>query len=205
MSSRAEKESFVSGHAGTSVWEIATVIVSLLAGYVLRNVLLTELTRSFRLPLLYECPRALSLCTLHCMSHVFHRLSYLLDFSTLVLPAILVLTVLSDYSLQVCMSLLAASVAIATYSIWTSTGDVSIRNVGYIPYTATTLPFVTALRTFANIFTAIAILAVDFPIFPRRFAKTESYGTGLMDIGVGVFMLAHGITAPEARGKMDHR
>lgn len=149
----------------------------------------------------------MSTCSLsvRCMFHVFHRLSYLLDFSTLVLPGILVLTVLSDYSLQVCMSLLAASAAPAAFSLWTSTGDLSIRSVGYIPYTATTLPFVTALRTFANIFTAIAILAVDFPVFPRRFAKTETFGTGLMDIGVGVFMLAHGVTSPEARGKMDHR
>jgi phosphatidylinositol glycan class W len=48
--------------------------------------------------------------------------------------------------------------------------------------------------------TAICILAVDFPIFPRRFAKTADYGYGLMDLGVGGFMFAGGLTAPEARG-----
>ena len=74
-----------------------------------------------------------------------------------------------------------------------------------MPYPLTSLPFITALRTYTNLFTAIAILAVDFTIFPRRFAKTETYGTGLMDIGVGLFVVAHGLTAPEVRGHSDKR
>ena len=61
------------------------------------------------------------------------------------------------------------------------------------------LPCVTLLRSYINLFTAIAILAVDFTIFPRRLAKTETFGTGLMDIGVGIFLVAHAISAPEAR------
>ena len=53
---KAEKESFVSGHGGTTVFEIATVLVSLLAGYALRNVLLVcfpGLARATRLSSVY--------------------------------------------------------------------------------------------------------------------------------------------------------
>lgn len=37
---------------------------------------------------------------------------------------------------------------------------------------------------------AIAILGVDVPIFPRRFAKTDLYGHSLMDTGVAEFIAA---------------
>jgi phosphatidylinositol glycan class W len=43
-------------------------------------------------------------------------------------------------------------------------------------------------------------LAVDFPVFPRGFGKTETFGTSLMDVGVGVFIVSSAITSKYARG-----
>ena len=62
-------------------------------------------------------------------------------------------------------------------------------------------PFISWFRSYINVATAISILAVDFKIFPRRFAKAETFGTGVMDVGVGAYVISNAIVSPEARGK----
>lgn len=62
-------------------------------------------------------------------------------------------------------------------------------------------PFLSAFRANVNVATAICILAVDFSVFPRRFSKAETFGTGLMDIGVGAFIISNALVSQEARGK----
>lgn len=45
----------------------------------------------------------------------------------------------------------------------------------------------------------VCILCVDFPIFPRRGAKTYDFGFSIMDAGVGAFIAFSGAVSPEAK------
>jgi phosphatidylinositol glycan class W len=60
--------------------------------------------------------------------------------------------------------------------------------------------FISAFRGGLMLLTCASILAVDFRAFPRRLAKSERYGQGLMDVGVGAFVFAAGLVVPRRRG-----
>ena len=44
--------------------------------------------------------------------------------------------------------------------------------------------------------TCMAILSVDFPLFPDRFMKSAEYGTSVMDVGPGGIVFAGGLVFP---------
>ena len=50
---------------------------------------------------------------------------------------------------------------------------------------------VNGFRASVFILVVLNILAVDFNFYPGYFAKTQSYGISLMDVGVGYFILCH--------------
>ena len=180
MDSKLEKEEFVSGLEGTTITEIYLITVTLCVGYLLR------------------C------CALICFPFIRRKasssvmVSFLLEYSTTVFPAVLIFTVLADYTTYVLfLELFITGVMIS--SIYSSSKILSsIKSALSSPFPPR-LPFLTLTRTYINLFTAVAILGVDFKIYPRRLAKAELYGAGLMDVGVGSFLMAHGLTSPEAR------
>lgn len=66
-------------------------------------------------------------------------------------------------------------------------------------------PFLSDYRSGIMLVTVICILAVDFDVFPRSFAKTERQGTSLMDVGVGAFVFSSALVSRQARSFVSRR
>jgi len=58
---------------------------------------------------------------------------------------------------------------------------------------------ISTFRVYILVFTIIAILAVDFQIFPPHFGKTHGYGVSVMDIGVGAFVASNAMASSDAK------
>ncbi|KAL4660613.1 phosphatidylinositol-glycan biosynthesis class W protein [Arapaima gigas] len=189
MSQRELKEAFIRNLNGTSLGEVSL-------GSVLAPLCL--ISRGLLLIIYYLNRGGLPLSW---------NVHLLMDFTILILPLILSCTVLSDALLHVIMGLAAINASLVLYIYYNKKQNTCtpfqnvIKNFLQINLEANHIPFVTAFRVFINVKTAISILAVDFTVFPRRYAKTETYGTGVMDFGVGAYIIANALVCPEARRK----
>lgn len=127
-----------------------------------------------------------------------------MEFAVIVVPLVLAMTIFANYVLHLYVALFVASLLVAAVK-WSSAADFqsSLWNFLHMPVPKP-LPFITQSRVSVTLLSVLAILAVDFPVFPRRFAKAETYGVGLMDVGVGLFVSANGSTSPEARSALSH-
>ncbi|XP_033100325.1 uncharacterized protein At4g17910-like, partial [Anneissia japonica] len=116
----------------------------------------------------------------------------------MILPMILSCTIASEHVQHILMVLVVAAVML--YIIKRDRLESSVHS--YLEsFQHQKLPFVSSLRLCVLFSTTISILAVDFHIFPRRLAKTETFGVSLMDGGVGMFVFINGLVSSEARSK----
>lgn len=123
----------------------------------------------------------------------------ILDFALNWISLLLSLTIYADDIPLLSFFLVAPCLTYYIYSKFAPgklTG-VKRRNIKHEdkPFGLVKKPYITAYRSGMLILTCIAILAVDFPIFPRRFAKVETWGTSLMDLGVGSFVFSNGLVS----------
>nr|CAI5839130.1 unnamed protein product [Callosobruchus analis] len=120
-------------------------------------------------------------------------LQFSLSFLMVVFLAILTCTILSDYLYKILTTFGIILASFALFSNESFNKSCPTNKTDYI----------TNHRSFIFIMTMVSILAVDFKIFPRRYAKTGCFGYSLMDSGVGLFIFSNGIVSPEAKGKRE--
>lgn len=127
-------------------------------------------------------------------------LGAILEWGVTTIPLLLSLTVLSDYSAHISLVLFLMGIGALLLAQGYKKNKNNLSRIWDLTVSAPNKAvFLTSFRASMLLVTTICILAVDFPVYPRRFAKTESFGYGLMDIGVGSFVFSNGLVSPEAR------
>jgi len=179
----AEKEAFVTGHDGTTPLEIFLLGLALPIG----------------LRLYSKLTSPSSSCSTNKRYNYWKDVT--IEFATLIVPFLLLQTSLLPYIIgpsvfHVVMAILCCCIIHphnnkqATTSLLQQANNYNNSVVNH-----NRPPFLTVHRATVYIQTAIAILAVDFPIFPRRFCKTEVSGYGWMDLGAASFIIIAGWTS----------
>ena len=158
---------------GTTLYETGCIVINICATYFLCQVVKSLLPFA---PL---------------RRHSF--VNFLVEHGLLIIPMVLVTTVLS--SISYIFHLFIWSIAFALYLL------IPNRRSAPVAHPSSHSRLIEIFRGQIFFVTCLCILSVDFPIFPRRYAKTENFGHSGMDLGVGLFALAHGMVSSEARHK----
>ncbi|KAM7258289.1 hypothetical protein ACFE04_014030 [Oxalis oulophora] len=120
-------------------------------------------------------------------------ISFALDFLCIVLPTLLVLTVLAEWVYAL------ASLSILSLIFVTRKAKRSSSSLNFDDQSISFKTDISSYRVALMIITCLCILGIDFSIFPRRYGKSHTYGTGLMDLGVGSFVVANSLVSRQAR------
>ncbi|CAN6300733.1 unnamed protein product [Urochloa humidicola] len=181
------KEQFVSNLTGSSLSEIAALSTIVPALVVLRKWSSGENTRRDAvkknddkvLPVRKDWMQYFS--------------TLVIDYLTVVLPVLLVFTVLAEWAFTCAISLV---IPIALYIMFKRSQSHLKAGLSQLPSLRADI---SSYRVSVVLVTCLCILAVDFKIFPRRYAKAETYGSGIMDLGVGSFVVANALVSRQAR------
>lgn len=193
---KSEKVNFVSGLTGGDISEINYVTAVAPVGKLLPSTFLNLLTCGKVAVVLWS-----ALQSRQSFFQPYTPLAVAVDFILSVGAILLATTLYADSPILLSLLLLAPVAIIYAFSHNASSKRAKIppkqskQSKQEAPNPLPKKSFLTTYRGGMLVITCIAILAVDFRIFPRRFAKVETWGTSLMDVGVGSFVFTGGIVA----------
>ncbi|KAF8496917.1 GWT1-domain-containing protein [Gautieria morchelliformis] len=180
---KASKEAFVSYQSGSTVTHINLVSSVALSSVALHSALRSRLPQNNGSNLITEF--ILLIIPLLLSMTVFANKPLWLD-AILISPTLLLLLVPARSQQSLPSSHQSPRSPSPTHSS-------NIDEVRHPSIPVAPLPALTTYRTHMLVMTSLAILAVDFPVFPRTLAKCETFGVSLMDMGVGSFVFSQGI------------
>ncbi|CAM6013205.1 unnamed protein product [Sphagnum balticum] len=122
-----------------------------------------------------------------------------LDFMVIFVPTLACLTLLADWVLTVAAGVYGILLTTVLCAQWSQQQSPKVKPSPKEQVKSSQKTYLSSYRFVMMLVTCVTILAVDFTVFPRRYAKTETYGTGLMDIGVGSFVVANALVSRQAR------
>lgn len=139
-----------------------------------------------------------------------HKIAaFFAEFFCVIMPSILSLTIWADYAiyLVILIAILGPLLAVRRHISGSNRRFFSVYSRIFEENMFKTLclyklspkprTYISNFRAITNMLSVLCIFAVDFHIFPRRFAKTETFGFGVMDLGVGLYIVANSLVAPE--------
>ena len=198
---RARKEAFHSGNAGTTFLEVSAVVAAAPLGVFIRRAL--DVMKGVRVTFggIVADTRGRPLDAVHVVlkDAIFcvFPVAWAMFAPRAAPPALAALALLSYFLAGHFVARRALKAAPSTPSVV----DAVPSPLGDVTRFGASRPYLTCYRASMTLATAVAILAVDFPAFPRRFGKTETTGVGLMDVGAGSFMFANALVSRRRGGR----
>ncbi|KAK4470114.1 hypothetical protein MN116_005698, partial [Schistosoma mekongi] len=148
----------------------------------------TEIICICLFPLILQCLRSLACIHFNVSSKSRIYLALVIDYFVILLPTIVLLTFLSSYIITTIVG------CFFVCFLWAILPNYrrcySFEKFHCLP----TDVLVAYLRSTIYTISCIMIYAIDLPICPRRLAKSELNGLGLMDVGTGMFIVASSIS-----------
>ncbi|KAL2344214.1 hypothetical protein Fmac_005499 [Flemingia macrophylla] len=162
------KEQFVSNLSGSSMLEIAALTVTIpILVLVRHSISSTSITGASLMKKNDDAPSG----NRNFKSYIA---TLSLDFLVIVVPMLLFFTVLSNWTY-----ILASLFTVSTL-LYIAAKRSGCSSPSFEGEPNSLRAYITSYRVIVMIITFLCILAVDFQIFPRRYAKTETYGTSLL-------------------------